>query len=162
MSNCGCIGIYRATRLDESYREILKMYQQIVKEDTCWFSIELEWHLKPTYTNSEKQQLAKVFNQFPEQVIWIFGESDRIFVAAHEIIKHFGGLLQVKTSHNRDYINSYPGVKIEIQKKNYKDPLKYKPDYWLVDHIFIRTYYTSFSKFTRFKLDSFLPSAYSI
>jgi hypothetical protein len=162
MSNCGCIGIYRKTRLDESYREILNLYQQVVKEDTCWFSIALEWHIKPTYTNSEKQQLAKVFGHFPEQVIYIFGESDRIFVAAHEIIKYFGGLLQVNASHGRDYINSFPGVIYEIHKRNYKNPLKYNPAYYLVDHVFIRKYYTEFSKFSRFKLDPFLPSVYYI
>ena len=90
---CACIGVYRKERLDESFREILRSYQKYIIEDTCWFSIELEYHMKTTYTDFEKQQLTKVFGCFPEQEILIFGECDRIFVAAYEIIRHFGGLL---------------------------------------------------------------------
>jgi len=33
-----CIGIYRKTRLDESYRAILRAYQLSLKEDTTWFN----------------------------------------------------------------------------------------------------------------------------
>jgi hypothetical protein len=47
-------------------------------EDTCWFSIELEWHMRPDYTDHGKQQLTKMFGKFPEQEINIFGEVDRI------------------------------------------------------------------------------------
>ena len=159
--NCACIGIYRLERLDESYRDILRKYQKHVIEDTCWFSIELEWHMKRTYTKYEKHLLTEVFGCFPEQEILIFGESDRIFVVAHEIIKHFGGLLRVNLAGERDTINSFPGIKIEIQKKRYKNPLKHEPDYWLVDHIFIRQYFAKSIEhnFDKFKLDKYLPSA---
>lgn len=66
----------------------LRQYQNKVIENTYWFSIELEWHMKSKYTDYGKQQLIEVFGQFPKQEILIFGEWDRIFVAAHEIIKH--------------------------------------------------------------------------
>jgi len=159
--NCACIGIYRLECLDESYRDILRKYQKHVIEDTCWFSIELEWHMKRTYTAYERQKLTEVFGRFPEQEILIFGECDRIFVAAYEIIKHFGGLLSVNLAGERDTINSYPGIKIEVQKKRYKYPLKHDPDYWLVDHIFIRKYFAKGIEhnFERFKLAPYLPRA---
>ena len=158
---CACIGVYRAERLDESYRQILRKYQQYVIEDTCWFSIELEWHMKSTYTDYEVKQLAEVFGRFPEQEILIFGECDRIFVAAHELIKHFGGLLDVNISDDRARINLYPGRKFGIHKKKYKNPLKHKPDRWLVDHKFIREYFDEISSnnYEKFKLDPFLPYA---
>jgi len=160
--SCACIGIYRKERLDESYRENLRMCQQFVKEDATWFSIELEWDMKPSYTDYERQQLTDVFGSFPEQEILIFGDCNRIFVAAYEIIKHFGGLLAVPLATNRRKMKSYPGIKIEVHKKKYKNPLKYAPDYYLVDHIFIRKYFAKGieQNFKRFRLDHFLPSAY--
>ena len=79
---CACIIIYRAGLLDESVKEILRIYQEYVIEDTSWFSIEPEWHMRPTFTDYEKQQLTEVFGCFPVQDICIFGECDRIFVAA--------------------------------------------------------------------------------
>jgi hypothetical protein len=156
--NCACIGIYRKDRLDESYRSILRNYQQYVIEDSCWFSIELEWHMESTYTDYERRQLTEVFGRFPEQEILIFGECDRIFVAAYEIIKHFGGLLNVNIADDRAKVNSFSGRKIEIHKVIHRNPLKYDPDYWLVDHIFIREYFTKEDEnnLERFKLDSFL------
>jgi len=155
-----CISIYRKTRLDESYRAIFRMYQQHLKEDTTWFSIELEWHMKPTYTEYEKKQLTEIFGSFPEQKILIFGACDRIFVAAYEIIKHLGGLLRVNLAGDRDTNNSNPGIKIPIQKKQYKDPSKHDPDYYLVDHIFIRKYFAKGIEHNidRFRLAPFLPS----
>ena len=156
-----CIGIYRKERLDESYREILRKYQKSVIEDTCWFSIELEWHMKPTYTKYEKFQLTQIFGSFPKQELLIFGECDRIFVAAYEIIKHFGGLLRVNLASDREKINSYPGIKIEVHKEMHKDPLDDEPDYYLVDHIFIRKFFAKGIEhnYERFKLDPFLYSA---
>jgi len=158
MSDCACIGIFRADRLDDSYRWILKEYQKHVIEDTCWFSIELGWHMKPTYTDYERQQLTVVFGRFPEQEILIFGECDRIFVAAYEIIRHFGGLLYANIGDNRRRINLFSGQKIPIYKKQYSNSSRHKPDRWLVDHIFIREYFGSISgdNFDRFKLDAFL------
>jgi len=155
---CACIGIFRAERLDESYRQILRRYQQYVIEDTCWFSIELEWHIEPTYTTYERQQLTEVFGRFPEQEILIFGECDRIFVAAYEIIKHFGGLLNVNIGYDRTRVNSFPDRKIEIHKIKHWNPLKHDPDYWLVDHIFISEYFNTINgaNYDRFKLDPFL------
>jgi hypothetical protein len=94
--DCACIGIYRKERLDEKYREILKMYQLLLEEGATWFSIELEWRMLPSYTRFELEQLKKIFGNSPEQEILIFGDCDRIFVAAHEIIKHLGGLLSVR------------------------------------------------------------------
>jgi len=160
--SCACIGIYRKTRLDESYREILKMYQLLLKKDATWFSIELEWHMKPTYTEFERQQLIKVFRSFPQQEILIFGDCDRIFVAAHEIIKHFGGLLRVNPGDDIDRINLYPGMKKAVYKNEYPD--EEEPDYYLVDHIFIRKYFVKGIEhnFKRFQLDPFLPGAYYI
>lgn len=114
---CACINIYRTEKLDDRFRPILKRYQEVVIEDTCWFSIELEWHMKPTYTDYEEEQLTKVFGYFPKRDINIFGETDRIFVAAYELIKYFGGLLRVNIGDTRKVINSYPGVKIGIHKK---------------------------------------------
>jgi len=156
-----CIGIYRAEPLDESYREILRNYQKHVIEDTCWFSIELEYHMLPTYTDFEVQQLTEVFGRFPEQVIWIFGECDRIFVVAYELVKHFGGLLSVNLASNRRKINSFPGIKIAVHKKQYKNLKKYEPDYYLVDHIFIRDFFAKGIEhiLEKFKLDPFLPKA---
>jgi len=142
-------------------RHFLKEYQKHVIENTCWFSIELEWHMKPTYTEYERQQLTVVLGRFPEQEILIFGECDRIFVAAHEIILHLGGLLYVSLGHSRQTINKYPGKKIPVYKKQYSNPLKHKPDNWLVDHIFIREYFSSISgdNFEKFKLNEFLYKA---
>ena len=158
---CGCIGVYRKERLDESFREILRRYQKYVIEDTCWFSIELEYHMKPTYTDFERQQLTEVFGCFPEQVIWIFGEGDRIYVAAYEIIRHFGGLLKVNFNADRNDIHSCKGFKIEIYKKQWRNPLRHDPDYLLVDQHFIKDYYAIVSgdNFQKFKLDVFMPYA---
>ncbi|HZK62330.1 MAG TPA: hypothetical protein VFC41_09640, partial [Anaerovoracaceae bacterium] len=151
---CACIGIYRAEPLDEPIREILRSYQRYVIEDTCWFSIDFEWHMKPAYTDYEKQQLTEVFGRFPEQEILIFGECDRIFVAAYEIIKHFGGLLNVNISDTRKEIYSHRGIKIEIHKKKWRNQLRHEPDYWLVDHIFIREFFAKVSgdNFEKYKL----------
>jgi|WetSurSiteA1Bulk_404760.scaffolds.fasta_scaffold92264_2 hypothetical protein len=155
---CACIGVYRKERLDESYREILRQYQKYVIEDTCWFSIELEWHMKPTYTDYERQQLTEVFGSFPEQEIFIFGEDDRIFVVAYEIIVHFGGLLSVNLSGSREEINLSSGRKIEIHKIRHRNPLKFEPAYWLVDQYFILDTFAKGNEhnFERFKLNRFL------
>jgi hypothetical protein len=59
--DCACIGVYRKERLDESFREVLIRYQKYVIEDTCWFSIELEYRMKPEYTEYEQEQLICVF-----------------------------------------------------------------------------------------------------
>jgi hypothetical protein len=157
--DCACIIIFRAGLLDESVREILRIYQQYVIEDTCWFSIEPEWHMRPTFTDYEKQQLTEVFGCFPVQDICIFGECDRIFVAAYEIIKRFGGLLSVNIGSNRKNINSHKGIKIEIHKKKWRNPLRHEPDYWLVDHTFIREFFAKVSgdNFEKFKLELFIP-----
>jgi len=158
---CACIGVYRKERLDDSYRQILWNYQQYVIEDTCWFSIELEWHMKRTYTDCEIQQLTEAFGSFPEQEILIFGECDRIFVAAYEIIVHFGGLLNVNLGGTRKEINQHPGRKIGILKIKHKNPMKYEPAYWLVDQYFIMDTFAKGNEnnFEKFKLDPFLPSA---
>jgi hypothetical protein len=156
-----CIKVYRANRLDESYREILRNYQKYVIEDTRWFSIELESRLKFPYIDFEKEQLTKVFGCSPEQEILIFGECDRIFVAAYEIVKHFGGLLSVNIGSTRKHINSHKGIKIEIHKKKWRNPLIHRPNYWLVDHLFIRVFFAKIDgdNFEKFKLDLFLPYA---
>jgi hypothetical protein len=158
---CACIGIYRKERLDESFREILRRYQQHVIEDTCWFSIELEWHIKSGHTKYERQQLTEVFGSFPKQEIFIFGEGDRIFVAAYELIKHFGGLLNVSLATDRVKVYLYDGIKIAIHQKKYKYPERYDPDYWLVDHIFIKDYFGKGcgDNFERFKFAPFLHTA---
>lgn len=158
---CACIGIYRQEPLDEAYQEILNIYQEYVIEDTTWFSIEFEWHMKREYTDYEKQQLTDVFGRFPGQEILIFGECDRIFVVAYEIIKRFGGLLHVNIGANRKEINSHKGIKIEIHKKKWRNPLRHEPNYWLVDHIFIREFFAIVSgdNFEKFKLDIFMPYA---
>jgi hypothetical protein len=123
------------------------------------FLIAPEWHQIPSYTEYERQQLTEVFGKFPDQVIWIFGERDRIFVAAYEIIMRFGGLLDVNLSDIRARINSFPGSKIEFHKIKHKNPLKHKPNYWLVDHVFIRECFSKGSgdNFEKFKLCRFLP-----
>jgi hypothetical protein len=159
MSEGACIGIYRKERLDECYREILRRYQKYVIEDTCWFSIELEWHMKVEYTEYEKEQLKEVFGSLPEQEILIFGECDRIFVAAYEIIVHFGGLLSVNLGGKREEINQHPGRKIEIHKIKHENPLKHKPAYWLVDQYFMLDTFAKGNErnFEKFKLDLFLP-----
>ena len=158
---CACIGIYRLEPLDESYQQILNIYQEYVIEDTTWFSIEFEWHMKREYTDYETQQLTDVFGRFPGQEILIFGECDRIFVVAYEIIKRFGGLLRVNIGSDRKDINSYKGIKIEIHKKKWRNPLRHEPNYWLVDHIFIREFFAIVSgdNFEKFKLDIFMPYA---
>lgn len=152
---CACISIYLPEKLRYSFSPILKRYQEIVIEDTCWFSIELEWHKKPTYTDYEKEQLTKVFGCFPKQDINIFGETDRIFVAVYELIKYFGGLLIVNLGDTRKLKNSYPGVKIGIYKKKYSNQSRHKPDYWLVDDIFIRSYFNKEgeSNYEKFQLE---------
>jgi hypothetical protein len=158
---CACIGIYRREPLDESYQQILNIYQEYVIEDTTWFSIEFEWHMKRDYTDYETQQLTDVFGRFQGQEILIFGECDRIFVVAYEIIKRFGGLLHVNIGANRKEINSHKGIKIEIHKKKWRNPLRHEPNYWLVDHIFIREFFAKVSEenFEKFKLHVFMPNA---
>ena len=158
---CACIGIFRKEPLDESYREMLDKYQDYVIEDTGWFTIEQSWHMKPEYTDYEKQQLTEVFGSFPRQEILIFGECERIFVAAYELIKRFGGLLNINIGDDRKHIHSHNGTKIEIHKKKWRNPLIHRPDYWLVDHIFIREFFAKVSgdNFEKFKLEVFLPYA---
>ena len=155
---CACIRIYRNELLEEPIREILDRYQDFVIEDTYWFSIELEWHMKSTYTDYETQQLTQVFDQFPVQEILIFGECDRIFVAAYEIIKHFGGLLRINIGEDRKHITSHNGIKIEVHNKKWRNPLRHRPDYWLVDHKFIKEFFADVSgdNFKKFKLDIFM------
>lgn len=156
--DCACIGILRADRLDEFYRVIFNEYEKAVIEDTCWFSIALEWHMEPTYTDYERQQLIEVFGKFPEQEVLIFGECDRIFVAAHEIIKHFGGMLYVNLGDSRSEINKYPGKKIPVYEKQYRNQSRHQPHRWLVDQVFIREYFKEDNpdNYERFKLDHFL------
>jgi hypothetical protein len=154
-----CIGVYMKSRLDDSSREILKIYEKYVIEDTPLFLIAPVWHMKPDYSEYEKQQLTDVFGKFPEQVIWIFGECDRIFVAAYEIIVHFGGLLNVNLGGKSEEINSHPLRKIAIHKIKYVNPMKHKPDYWLVDQYFMLDTFAKGNErnFEKFKLDLFLP-----
>lgn len=106
----------------------------------------------------EKQQPTEVFGQFPEQVIRIFGDCDRIFVAAYEIIVHLGGLFDINLSGEREVINQHPGRKIEIHKIKHKNPLKHNPAYWLVDQFFIMDTFAKGNEhnFEKFKLDLFL------
>ena len=117
--------------------------------------------MKREYTDYETQQLTDVFGRFPGQEILIFGECDRIFVVAYEIIKRFGGLLRVNIGSDRRDINSYKGIKIEIHKKKWRNPSRHRPDYWLVDHIFIREFFAKVSgdNFEKFKLLVFMPNA---
>ena len=49
-------------------------------------------------------------------LITILSGTDRIFVAAHELIKHFGGLLNVRLTSNRVKVNLYDGIKIEVNR----------------------------------------------
>lgn len=156
-----CIIIYRVGRIAESLMDILKIYQRYVIKDTPGFSIEFDFHMRPTFTDYEKQQLTEVFDCFPIQDICIFGECDRIFVAAYEIIKRLDGLLQVNLSDSTIEINSHNGTNIEVHKKKWRNPLRHKPDYWLVDHTFIREYFAKLSgdNFEKFKLDVFMPFA---
>lgn len=156
--DCACIGILRADRLDDYHRSIFNEYEKAVIEDTCWFSIELEWHMEPTYTDYEKLQLSEVFGKFPEQEILIFGECDRIFVAAYEIIRHFGGMLYVNLGDSRSSINKYPGRKIPVYEKQYMNLSRHKPDRWLVDHSFIWEYFNlqANENSTKFVLRQFL------
>jgi hypothetical protein len=88
----------------------------------------------------------------------IFGEDDRIFVAAYEIIKHFGRLLGINIVGNRLSVNSFNGSEIEVYKKKHRNPLRHDPAYFLVDNIFIREFFAkvSFDNFEKFKLDRFL------
>ena len=143
--DCACIGILRSDRIDDSCRKIFHEYEKAVIEDTCWFSIELEWHMEPSYTDFEKQQLIEVFGKFPEQEILIFGECDRIFVAAYEIIKHFGGMLYVNLGYSKSKINKYPGRKIPVYEKKYRNPSRHNPDKWLVDNLFIKEYFKNYA-----------------
>jgi len=156
--SCSCIGILRAEQLDDSYRWILKQYQKKVIEDTCRFSIKLEWHMKSIYTDFEKQQLIEVFGQFPEQEILIFGECDRIFAAEHELIRHFGGMLYINLPVSKSKLDVYPGKKIPVYKDHHNKPSRHKPDRWLVDHLFIREFFKdSWSDYyEKFKLDPFI------
>jgi hypothetical protein len=137
---------------------MLRQYQKKVIEDTCWFSIELEWHMKTTYTDYEKQQLIEVFGHFPEQEILIFGECDRIFVAAYELIRHFGGMLYINLSVSKSKLDVYQGIKIPVYKKHHSNQSRHKPDKWLVDHLFIREYFKEgkTDNYEKFKLDPFL------
>jgi hypothetical protein len=158
--SCACIGIYRKKRLDESFREILRKYQKHIIEDTCWFSIELEYHMKHDFTVNERQQLTKVFGCIPEQEILIFGECDRIFIAAYEMVRYFGGLLSVPLASSVEEVNSYPGTKIPIQKTIDKDQDNDEVDYWLLDHVFMRSYFKNIRENKdKFLLAPFLPCA---
>ena len=115
-------------RPDDSSREILKIYKKYVIEDIRLFLIAPEWHQIPTYWIWEATTYRR-FVKFPKQMIWIFGEWYRIFVVAYEILKCFGGLLNVNISDTRTRVNSFPGRKIAIHKIKHKTPLKYKPNY---------------------------------
>lgn len=117
--------------------------------------------MKSTYTDYERQQLTEVFGKFPEQEILIFGECDRIFVAAYEIIRHFGGMLYINLGDRRSEIIKYPGKKIPIYEKLHKNQSRHRPDSWLVDHLFIRDYFKGSTpgNFEKFKLDPFLNYA---
>ena len=70
-------------------------------------------------------------------------------------------LLNVNIGGSRKHINSHKGIKIEIHKKKWRNPLRHDPDYWLVDHIFIREFFAKVSgdNFEKFKLDLFMPYA---
>jgi hypothetical protein len=162
--DCANICVYRKECLDKVNSDILKMYQLHILKDATWFSIALDYHMKPTYTHHERKLINQVFGTFPKQTIEIFGDCDKIFVAAHEIIKHLGGLLRVNLGDDRERINSFPGTKIEVQKRKYKYPFKHEPDYYLVDHIFIKKYFAKGieNNFNKFQLEPFLPSAYYI
>jgi hypothetical protein len=59
------------------------------------------------------------------------------------------------------FINKFasgPGRKIGIHKIKHKNPLKHKPNYWLVDQFFIMDTFAKGNEynFGRFKLDRFL------
>jgi hypothetical protein len=49
----------------------------------------------------------------------------------------------------------------EVHKKKRKNLSRYKPDYWLVDHIFIKEFFADISgdNFEKFKLEVFMPYA---
>lgn len=80
-------------------------------------------------------------------------------MAAYEIIIHFGGLLSVNLGGKREVINLSPGRKIKIHKIKYKNPLKHKPAYWLVDQFFIMDTFAKGNEynFEKFKISRFLP-----
>jgi hypothetical protein len=50
-----CIGVYMKERLDNASREILKICERYVIEDTPLFLIAPEGHQIPTYTEYERQ-----------------------------------------------------------------------------------------------------------
>jgi hypothetical protein len=76
-------------------------------------------------------------------------------MAVYEIIKRFGGLLNVNKDSDRKDINSHKGIKIEIHKKKWRNPLRHEPDYFLVDHVFIREFFSKGinDNFEKFKLE---------
>jgi hypothetical protein len=69
--------------------------------------------------------------------------------------------LSVNIGADRNDINSHKGIKIEIHKKKWKNLSRHEPDYWLVDHIFIREFFAGISgnNFEKFKLEVFMPYA---
>ena len=101
--------------------------------------------MKHEYTDNKRRQLTQISGQSSAQEILIFGECDHIFVVTYEIIKYFGGLLHVNIDSNSKEINSHKGYRIEVHKKKWRNPLRHEPNYWLVDHLFIREFFSILS-----------------
>jgi hypothetical protein len=67
-------------------------------------------------------------------------------------------MLYINLAVSKSKMNLYPGKKMPVYKKHHTNPLRHKPDKWLVDHLFIREYFKGgkTGNYEKFKLDPFL------
>jgi len=135
----GCITIWRKEPLSIAEKNRIKKYSVGINRRASAFSIQIEKpeQIKP----NKKEQLIKVFNGLPEEEITLYGFADFIFIAAEEILKNFGGYLEISLGESKEVILEVEGEAIElVERKNGLTPYE-SPGLLLVDYLFVMNYF---------------------
>ncbi len=137
----GCLSIWRKNPLSISEKNRLKKYAAGINRRSTSFSIQIE-EPEPIKPNI-KEQVINVFGGLPEEEITICGLADFLFMAAEEILKNFGGYLQIGIGETREAVLAIEGEVIELFERIKTSPPHENPGLLLVDYLFVSNYFNN-------------------
>ena len=165
--DCGCISVLMKDKLHPAIITLLRRYQKYIGQDSIWFTIRVKPHLKDTDFGRHAliDQLTEVFGKFPEHEVTICGQANHIFIAAHEIIRCFGGLMFISLGDDPRILRNLPGKVIQLvldDPDHSTDPDSEDfVDRYLLDHVAIKAWATQLDpeEYDRYSLDRILTVA---
>jgi len=166
--DCGCISVLMKDELHPTVVDVLMKYQTVFFEDSIWFSIRVKQYKEdtPYGRNAWVDQLTSVFGKFPEQEVEICGQSNHIFIAAHEIIRCFGGLLFIGLGDDPEYLNRLPGTFIRLVENGPENASfdEEKAEIHLLNHIAIKVWARNAvpEEYERYSIDSYFKDSIDV